>query len=928
MNSKKMSENKKPKKRTARAASPQSAFPIENDITESKQAEETLRESEDRYRDLVENSRDLICTHDLEGRILSVNPWAAKILGYEMDAILQMNFRDFLAPEVRGGVEAYLAKIRERGAAKGLLLVQTALGERRIWEYNNTLRTEGVTVPVVRGMAHDITESRRVEEALRASEERYRSLVENSTIGIYRTTPDGRILMANPALVSMLGYQTPDELMQRKLTKEDYEPAYSRRDFQKTIEQDGKISGLESSWKRKDGSRIFIRESARLVRGEKDQPLYYEGTVEDITERKQAEEALRESEDKFKYVFDHSVIGKSITLPSGEINTNQTFCEMLGYSQEELKNRKWQELTHPEDVELTQNAINLLLSGEKEAVRFTKRYIHKNGSFVWTDVGSALRRDKDGKPLYFMTSILDITERKRIEKKLEEERILLRTLIDNLPDRVYIKDVQGRKIMSNIADWQASGGKALEDVVGKTDFDTYPPELAKDYWALVKAVIDSGESSLNREEAGLDPQGNPVWVLSSKVPLRDGQGNILGLVGVGRDITERKRAEQALRESEEKFRTLADQSPNMIFINRKGRIVYANTKCEELMGYRLEEFYAPDFDFFKLITPDSIMIVRNSYEQHLTGKEFQPYEYTLLTKDGKRIEALNASKLILYEGEEAIIGIVTDITERKQAEEEIRQLNAGLEQRVEERTRELLDAQEKLIRQEKLAVLGQLAGGVGHELRNPLGVINSAVYYLKLVQPDANEKIKQYHAMIEQETHTAEKIISDLLDFARIKSVDREPVSVPELVQRVLTRYPVPETVLAKVKVPANLPEVFADPRQMEQVLGNLVVNAYQAMASQSSATGVASGGKLTIQAVRRKKEVAIAVCDSGVGIPPENMKKLFEPLFTTKLKGIGLGLAVSKKLAEANGGRIEVESEPGKGSTFTLVLSVHEVER
>jgi PAS domain S-box-containing protein len=777
------------------------------DITDRKRAEDALRESGDRYRDLVENSQDLICTHDLEGRILSANPWAAKILGYEMDNILQMNIRDFLAPEVRGGIDAYLAKIRKRGAAKGLLLVQTAAGDRRIWEYNNTLRTEGVAVPVVRGMAHD------------------------------------------------------------------------------------------------------------------------------ITERKRAEEALRESEDKFKHVFDHSVIGKSITLLSGEININQAFCEMLGYSQEELKNRKWQEITHPDDVELTQNAINSLLSGEKEAARFTKRYIHKNGSTVWTDVGTALRRDKDGKPLYFMTSINDITERKRIEEKLEEERILLRTLIDNLPDRIYAKDVQGRKIISNIADLQASGGKALEDVIGKTDFDTYPPELAEDYWALDKAVIDSGESSLNREEPGLDPHGNPVWVLSSKVPLRDGQGNVVGLVGVGRDITERKQAEQALLESEEKFRMLADQSPNMIFINRKGRVIYANAKCEELMGYRLEEFYAPDFDFFKLITPDSMTIVRNSYKEHQTGNELQPYEYTLITKDGKRIEALNASKLILYEGGEAILGVVTDITERKQAEEEIRQLNAGLEQRVEERTRELRDAQEKLIRQEKLAVLGQLAGGVGHELRNPLGVINSAVYYLKLVQPDANEKIKQYHAMIEHETHTAEKIISDLLDFARIKSVDREPVSVPELTQRVLDRYPVPETILAKLKFPAGLPKVFADPRQMEQVLGNLVVNACQAMASQSSATSVASqgsatnvgeGGRLTISASRQKEMVAIAVKDTGVGIPPENMKKLFEPLFTTKLKGIGLGLAVSKKLAEANSGRIEVQSEPGKGSTFTLWLPIY----
>jgi signal transduction histidine kinase len=289
--------------------------------------------------------------------------------------------------------------------------------------------------------------------------------------------------------------------------------------------------------------------------------------------------------------------------------------------------------------------------------------------------------------------------------------------------------------------------------------------------------------------------------------------------------------------------------------------------------------------------------------------------------------------------------VTTDITERKRAEEEIQQLNAELEQRVEECTRELREAQEKIVRQEKLAVLGQLAGGVGHELRNPLAVINTAIYYLKLVQPEAGEKVKQHHAIIEQEVHNANKIITDLLDFGRVSSIEREPVSVKELVQRVLVRFPAPPTVEVTLKLPGGLPMVFVDPPQMEQVLGNLTVNACQAMASPAgmisrgsatnvassvgtmstgSPTGVKDGGNLTISARRQKGMVVIAVKDTGVGIPPENMKKLFEPLFTTKAKGIGLGLAVSKKLAEANGGWIEVKSEPGKGSTFTLVLPVY----
>ena len=271
-----------------------------------------------------------------------------------------------------------------------------------------------------------------------------------------------------------------------------------------------------------------------------------------------------------------------------------------------------------------------------------------------------------------------------------------------------------------------------------------------------------------------------------------------------------------------------------------------------------------------------------------------------------------------------------EVTRREKVEEEIRQLNAELEQRVEERTRELQGAQEQLVRQEKLAVLGQLAGGVGHELRNPLSVINSAMYYLKMVQPDAPAKIQDYHAKIEQEVRNADKIITDLLDFARVKGGQQEQFPVDKLVHSTLVRFPVPVGVELTLDLAEHLPMVFIDPRQMEQVLGNLVVNACQAMATQkSSATGVKNSARLAIisdqSPVTSDQWVRISVKDTGTGITPENMQRLFEPLFTTKARGIGLGLAVSRKLTEANGGRIEAESEPGKGSTFTLWLPVNE---
>jgi signal transduction histidine kinase len=221
-----------------------------------------------------------------------------------------------------------------------------------------------------------------------------------------------------------------------------------------------------------------------------------------------------------------------------------------------------------------------------------------------------------------------------------------------------------------------------------------------------------------------------------------------------------------------------------------------------------------------------------------------------------------------------------------------------------------------------------MSGSVGHELRTPLATISNAIYYLKMVLSETDENVREYLEIIASETRNSEKIISDLLDFSRIKSVNRENVMVSNLVTHVLERRPPSKRVQVSTAIAPDLPAVFVDPRQIEQVLLNLVTNAYQAMPN---------GGKLTItatliegDAIRNLKpvlsgvegsEIRIQISDTGCGISEENMKKLFEPLFTTKAQGIGLGLVVCKNLIEANGGSIEVESEEGQGSTFALML-------
>ena len=264
--------------------------------------------------------------------------------------------------------------------------------------------------------------------------------------------------------------------------------------------------------------------------------------------------------------------------------------------------------------------------------------------------------------------------------------------------------------------------------------------------------------------------------------------------------------------------------------------------------------------------------------------------------------------------EEANQHLMVVIAERKRAEDQLQEYSEHLEEMVEERTRDLQEAHEQLLRREKLAMLGQLAGGLSHELRNPLAVIANAVYFLQTTLKDVDQTTRDYLDMIASEARNSEQIISGLLDFAKSRSPNRSEVQLHTLVCGILNKFPPPENIQLNNEVYRELPPAFADVHHLELALGNLITNTYQAMPE---------GGKLTVSASVQDNQVHLAVSDTGCGIPMESMNKLFEPLFTTRPRGIGMGLAVTKNLVETNDGSIEVESNLGKGSTFTIVLPI-----
>jgi PAS domain S-box-containing protein len=266
----------------------------------------------------------------------------------------------------------------------------------------------------------------------------------------------------------------------------------------------------------------------------------------------------------------------------------------------------------------------------------------------------------------------------------------------------------------------------------------------------------------------------------------------------------------------------------------------------------------------------------------------------------------------------SIVVVVQDITERKRAEEALREYSERLEEMVDERTKELCEAQERLLRAERLAVIGQLGASVGHELRNPLGIIKNSAYYINMKLSDADEKVKKHLKIIESEISRSNKIISDLMSFAQGKKPVLQKAQINAIVQDALWRTPVPDTVAVIIKLGGDLPPLMADPSQIEQVFINMISNAVQAMTSPNS---VDTGGRLEISTRVEDGFIVTEFKDNGCGISEENLGKLFEPLFTTKTKGIGLGLAVSKRIVEAHEGSIEVESEAGKGTVFVIKL-------
>jgi two-component system sensor histidine kinase/response regulator len=498
---------------------------------------------------------------------------------------------------------------------------------------------------------------------------------------------------------------------------------------------------------------------------------------------------------------------------------------------------------------------------------------------------------------------------------IARDRLFLRAIIDNLPDAIYVKDKESRKIIANLTDVKNLGLNSEEELLSKTDFDFYPAEIAEGFLADDRSVLQTGKGVINREEFFIDKAGKKHWLLTSKIPLKDHNNNIIGIIGIGRDITERKIAEEALEYERNFLKTLIDCLPDAIYAkDAAGRKTIANLADLWNMGYTSEKevLGKTDYDFFPKEIADKFFA--NDHSIIETGKAVINREEYFFDKEGNK-HWLQTSKVPLRNNKYEVVGLIgisRDITSQKIAEEELKNAYEKLG-----KTNEDLKKANR--------VKADFLANMSHEIRTPLNAVIGLTELL--LRTPLNNEQKDYVQIILNSGDILLSLINDILDFSKIEAqkieLEKQPfdimVCIEEALDLLAGKAEQKEIELA-YSLTKGLPTRFmGDVTRLRQILVNLLSNSIKF--TEKGEVVISISGQL-LDAFSYK--LNFTVRDTGIGIKPEVCKNLFQAFTqadastTRKFGGTGLGLTISKRLSELMGGTMWVESEGiGKGSTF-----------
>ena len=810
-------------------------------------------------------------------------------------------------------------------------------------------------------------EGKKAGEALRKSEERYRILVKTIVHGIQEIDTLGTITFVSDAYCRLMGYEEGDLLGKTIWDFIEFETASKKEELQKYLEllvknqpfptpyfqrnrrKDGRVIHIQVDWNYKRNSQGLVtgfisvltditeRRKAEEVLQKTHEELEIrvkERTVElleanerlqlEVDERKQAEKALRDAKDFSDNLIDSMQDGFSVLDPQGvHIDVNLALCQMSGFSREELigvgpPHPYWP----PEAYEEIESAFQKTLRGEFDSFELT--FMRKNGERFPVIVSPSQVEDSEGDVVSYFATIKDITRRKQAEEALRESEKRYRTISELSTD--YIFSLRPDSSGQFLTEWLTDG---ITRITGYTE-DEIPSTVnwaqvihPEDRWTLqdnIKAW--SLGKSTTREVRVITKKGETRWVRIHTQPQLDAQGHIVRIIGAGRDITERKQAEEALRESEEKLRILFDSTHDLISLTDvNAKTLWANPAWKEVFGDDLEGREDP----FKLIHPEDIKKTATSWQTLVEGDgEIRNLEYRFKDNRGEYMAFESSAQKVMVGGETLIFVIAHDITGRKQMEQELE------EQRI------------KAVQADRLHALGGMAAGVAHELNQPLAAISTTAEGICLRHQAgievSSEQVTQQMGDVLKLVDRMSEIINHMRVFARDTSeVGSLPFRISEAIQNTLKFVQAQlkvHGIAVHVDIADDLPECRGWPNEIEQVLLNLISNARDVMDARGEKmkTGELPSDPgwqpvLGIQ-VRLGPDggfLRIEVSDTGGGIPEDTLPRIFDPFFTTKEvgQGTGLGLSIAQGIVEKHGGRLEVGNRPGDGVTFSVVLPV-----
>ncbi|MFO0947325.1 MAG: PAS domain S-box protein [Planctomycetota bacterium] len=865
------------------------------DISELKYVEEELRESEQRFREFVDHAADAFFLHDEQGVILDVNSQACRSLGYCRQELIGMSPQDFdadLTPEAR-------AKIWHELFAGRTVAIETRLRRKDSTTFPVEVRIRPFTSGGKRfavALCHDISARKRSEDALRSSEAQLRLFAEHVPAPIAMLDRELRYLQVSRRWLTdyRLGDKDLSGLRHYDVfpeTPEHWRAAHGRCLAGATETCDEEI------FRRANGSIQWVRWEVR--------PWYRSASEiggiiifsEDITERKLAQQKMREREVRFQKVFENADTGIAISDASGRLlECNPAYCKLLGYTPKELQSSSFASYIHPDDRERNLALIASLQKGEIPSFEIENRYRHKDGRSVWVHKFTALLPKDSDAPSNMMALVTDITERRAAEQSLRESEERYRKLMDVLPGAVFVH-ANDEIVFCNPAFVRLMGVERADALLGKSPFDIVP----SDYHSLLRSRIDKMRRSHDPlpgvEMHLLRPDGRTVPVYSVATAF-SGFGPHAILVACS-DLTERERSIQLLRS------VMDSVTDAILTIDEHGIIQSSNPGSERSFGYSEIELVGKNV---KLLMPPPYNEEHDDYIANYlrtgvarmigSGREAEG-----LRRDGTRFPVEITITEFQIDGERRFTGVLRDITARQRLEAELQQA-------------------------QKMEAVGRLAGGVAHDFNNLLTIINGYSDMLLTKMPDPTTA-SEFIVAIRDAGNRAARLTQQLLAFSRKAVVEPRSLDLNEIVAqsaKLLLRL-IGEDILLSVLTDPNLPRIRADSGQIDQLIMNLVVNARDAMPK---------GGRLTIETkpitiapddakghvdVKPGKYARLAIADTGHGMPEEVKCRIFEPFFTTKGigKGTGLGLAVVHGVVTQCGGYVEVRTIVGEGTTFYL---------